>query len=104
MSESYDGRRRLLSAGSLYVDVDKDLKEAYQEFNKDEQQGELKWSLKGLRAEFKFKGNDILYKYYTSRLQNRFFTILLMLNIVINMIDSFFIFYFKVISFQPFLD
>ena len=96
MSVSYDGRRRLLSAGSLYVDVDKDLKEAYEEFNKDEYEGELKWSLNGLRAEFKFKGNDILYKYYTSRLQNRFFMILLMLNIIIYMIDSFFIFYFKV--------
>lgn len=96
MSVSYDRSRRLLSAGSLYVVVDKDLKEAYDELNKDEHHGELNWSLKELRAEFKYKGNDILYKYYTSRLQTRFFSVLLMLNIIVNFIDSFWIFYFKV--------
>ena len=93
---AYDGRRRLLSAGSLYVDVDKDLKEAFDEFSKDDNQGELNWSLKTLRSEFKFKGNDILFKYYMSRLQHRFFTVLLMLNIVVTFIDSFWYFFFKV--------
>lgn len=96
---AYDGRRRLLSAGSLYVDVDKDMKEAFDEFHKDDNQGELNWSLATLRSEFKYKGNDILFKYYQSRLNHRFFTVLLMLNMVVNFIDSFWYFYFKVRKF-----
>ena len=93
---SYDSRRRLLSAGSLYVDVDKDLKGAFDEFNKEDNQGELNWSITALRSEFKFKGNDILFKYYTSRLQHRFFTVLLILNMAVNFFDTFWYFYFKV--------
>ena len=78
------------------MDVDKDLKEAYEEFNKDDNEGELNWSLKALRSEFKFKGNNVLFKYYHSRLQHRYFTVLLMLNMIVNFMDSFWYFLFKV--------
>ncbi|CAG2165322.1 unnamed protein product [Oppiella nova] len=92
---AYNHRRRLLSTGSLYVDIDKEEREAFNELNRDENLDELEWSLKPLRDEFKSKGNDILFKNYTSRLQHRMFTILLMFNMVVNFIDSFWYFFYK---------
>lgn len=94
--EAYDRRNRLLSAGSLYVDVDKDLRLIANDLNKDDDIEELEWSLKPLRAEFKTKDTEILFKKYQSRLQHRFFTVLLMLNIIVNFLDSFWYFLSKV--------
>jgi hypothetical protein len=93
---AYDGRRRLLSAGSLYVDVDKDLKDMADDLNKDDDIDELEWSLKPLRAEFKTKDTEILFKKYQSRLQHRFFNVLLMLNLAVNFLDSCWYFLSKV--------
>ncbi|CAG2107280.1 unnamed protein product [Medioppia subpectinata] len=91
----YDGRRRLLSTGSLYFDIDKEEREAFNEINRDESFGELEWKLKRLRAEFKIKDNDVLFRKYQSRLQHRFFTILLMFNMIVNFIDCFWYFFYK---------
>src|SRR5258708_38895178 len=95
MSE-FDGRRSLLSTSHLYVDVDRDLRDIANDLNKDDIYEDLEWSLKPLRAEFKTKDSELLFKKYQSRLQHRFFSVLLMLNIIVNFIDTFWFFLSKV--------
>lgn len=89
-------RSRLLSAGSLYVDVDGDLRDIAKDLSKDENLEDLQWSLRPLRAEFKTRDTEKLFEKYQARLQTRFFSVLLILNIGVNLIDTFWFFLNKV--------
>lgn len=55
---------------------------------------QLQWNLRSLRSEFKLKNTEIYFRRYQTRLCHRWFTIVLILNIIVSLTDlsSFFLF------------
>lgn len=92
----FEGRSRLLSAGSLYVDVENDLRDIANDLLRDDSNDELRWSLRSLRAEFKTKDSEKLWNKFQARLHHRFLCILLGLNIFVSLAEISIYFYAEV--------
>lgn len=58
-----------------------------QQQRKSSDSAKLEWSLKSLRSEFKMKNTEIHFARYQKRLKHRLFTVLLIMNILICLID-----------------
>lgn len=66
------------------------------DLNDDDKPHRLDWSLKSLRAEFKIKNSEIYFKRYQKRLRHRLFTVVLILNMIVCLFDTFWYFLYKV--------
>lgn len=86
MSRDRESRNRLLSVNSLYVDVEKDLREIAEDLSKTDAD-DLGWSLADLKLEFRNKDSESLYQKYRARLQHRFLVSLLLVNIFVYVVD-----------------